>query len=189
MISIARAPKAGLVLVSKNVVLANATSNLEMAVRRAPTTLKPHPLYTVNVDGVLDKRLLARCKRTAWQYILVQGGDPIGLAEVASNRDGRPGRLAYAARYSDEYAKVMLAAMEAARVELENSPKDYALRILRAPAIYLQAVWMHAKDDDVFFPIAPVPAAIEPNKRITEAELTERLLPLARQRAAANDRG
>jgi hypothetical protein len=188
-ITIAPAPAKGLKLVQANILPEDNHIALLAAVKHKPRPLIPHPVYTTSIDAVFQNRLLEASRPTAWQYILAHGQEPYLLAEVASNRQGRPLGLAYAASYERDYAQKTCDAMKAAHAQLNDSEKEYELRVLRAPTLYFRAVWLHAKDDDVLFPIAPVPVEIKANEAITAAALTEALLPLAKQRTQGSDRG
>jgi hypothetical protein len=85
-----------------------------------------------------------------------------------------------AAFFTGPYTKSLLDAIRQA----ESHPDDggpYELRVLRAPAVYLYAVWLHresAPSADRLFVAAPAPLKMDTSHAFTEQELVNGLQPL-----------
>jgi hypothetical protein len=180
------APSAPLVALVEKV--APAADLLEKAPPARVPTLQialPHPLYTAKI-GDLDGKFLASARRTAWQYVVVEGESPHSVAETRWRAS--TGSLVYAARYSRGYAEEMVRTIGTAEALPEVAAADYELRILRAPSLSLLAVWLHGPKDLILL-IRRAPATLKDNVLITESELTAALRPLAEQRQNVSDRG
>jgi hypothetical protein len=173
-------PDLGLALVQDNVPpLLGAVHGLDGAGPALQVAL-PYPIYTAPLESVLQNRLLASAKQTAWQYVVYAEQAPVGVAEVAlETAPEAVAPLSYAAYHSDTYAAMVLHAIEAAVDAVRPSGKDYGLRILRAPSLTLLAVWLHGPED-LLFPIRPT-------RGVSEQELTEALRPVAQTRLTATD--
>jgi hypothetical protein len=143
----------------------------------APAGLSaPHPVYTASAQHVIDGGVLAAAQLTGWRSIVSKDGQPVAALES----DG-----------SVHQGPFVAGTVDAARVAEERfggDARDFELRLLRIPAAYTVALWLHAPDDDVLIPLAPAPPSLRPNQPVSEAEFTAALQPLAQARLTSPDR-
>jgi hypothetical protein len=83
-------------------------------------------------------------------------------------------------------------AITSAEQEDRVRDSDFALRLLRVPALHLTALWLRGTDGtDVIVPLAPAPRPFEPNRSYDAEEFAARAAELAgaaRKRGRAVDR-
>jgi len=152
-----------------------------------PETLahsEPHPVYVATLDDLAAGKLLANAKQTAWRYLLVQHDEVVAEAELTAGRGAAKG--AKSARHKNlEFAGLTHGPFVGATVDglhmAENLPQiakaDYELRLLKVPAVYLVALWLHRGDEDILVPIGQPPAGLKKNKAYTEAGVIRALRP------------
>src|SRR5689334_1232278 len=190
-IRIAEAPSAGLDLVRKNAIFDDGLVEnvFEIAGKsHEPEIRKPHPVYTATIQGLHDGNFLQSAKLSAWQYLILRDGAPHSLCEVAANDRGGPAGMAYAAHYARSYAAAVAAAMAKAIDAVSHADTLYDVRLLRAPALSLRAIWLHSDHDDLVLPIARVPVDLEPGEPVSEESLKAALQSLADKRLHQNNR-
>ncbi len=163
---------------------------LAMAANAAPAAVfdeinASYPIYTASSERLADGTFLTSAELTAWQYVIGPDDGLQGLAEVAAVDGVRPS-LSYAAYYEASSAQRLLEVIRRADAEAETG--DYDLRILRAPDLFLVAVWLHAEDgNDVLLPVN-APSVLRGAERLRADELTAALQPLAQVRFNTSDR-
>ncbi len=52
---------------------------------------------------------------------------------------------------------------------------DYELRLLKVPAVYLVALWLHGGNEDILIPLGQPPAGLKKNRPYTEAGIIRAL--------------
>jgi hypothetical protein len=141
---------------------------------------QPHCVYNATIADVLSARVLANAVETSWRVFLVhQDNEPFAAAEVAGESLSHVNEGAFVAGTAS--------AMVAAEQFAAGSHRDYELRLLRIPALYVKAVWLHAPDDDVLIPSAPAPEPLVANQTYDEKGFTDALRPLAETRNSVAD--
>jgi hypothetical protein len=140
--------------------------------------LKPYPLYTSGLRELLAGRFLESARRTSWQYVVVIGGEPLQLAEVRGSEN-------FAGLFSEAVVDALLDVTNAAENLSFVQEANYELRILRAPDLYLTAVWLHREGEDWLLPVRPAPARLQAGSILNEAQLVRALRPLAEARSTA----
>src|SRR4029450_4685921 len=58
---------------------------------------------------------------------------------------------------------------------------DCELRLLKVPAVYLAALWLHGAKDDLLIPMGDPPGGLKPNEAYTEAAVKEALRGIVEQ--------
>lgn len=145
------------------------------------TTAAPHAVYTADSQN-LEAGLLASARLTAWQYVVFQGDQVHGIAEIAIVGKSRKG-LSYATYYSAEYGQWMVDTVAAAE-RLASTGPDYELRILRVPALSVLAVWLHDQEGqhDRVLPVVDVIPNLNRCDALDEGKLLEALKAIAANR-------
>jgi hypothetical protein len=104
-----------------------------------------------------------------------------------------PTRAAVPAQLTEgAFVRATAEALRAAEERPEVRETTFELCLLRAPALYLVTLWLHAADrDDLFVPLHPAPAPLEAGRPYREeefAEIAARLADEALDRERAADR-
>lgn len=118
----------------------------------APETLQatePHPVYTIALDDVRAGKLVEAAVHTSWRYLLTSGGRAHAAAEhTADPQAAEPGVHVTVG----PHVQGTLDAVHAALALPEVGAADYELRVLRVPALYFVALWLHGPEE-LFVPI------------------------------------
>lgn len=144
-----------------------------------PAIGAPHRVFVATLDDVRFNRLLANAKEAAFGYLVIAGDRVLSAAELTA---GAAGVAVHAS--SGPLASATLDAINDVAVNLARA-RDYEVRLLRVPAAYLIAVWLHG-DDDVLIPLEPAPPGVFAGAPTDEARLTAALQPLVDGRAATS---
>lgn len=124
-----------------------------------------HRVFAATIDDVRGGKLLAGAREGAIGELLV--------GERVAAREGE-------ALHEGPFAAATLDAIEGVAAEVARTV-DYEVRLLRIPALYLAAVWLHG-DDEVLIPLSPTPPGVAANEPYDEARLVAALLPLIPER-------
>jgi hypothetical protein len=150
--------------------------------------------YFLRAQSDKSRGLLASAKLTSWQYLVLYNGASLGAAELVvrgaggdvrdtmptSESGDSPPSMKLASFFTGPYTRSVLDTIRIAEA-LHSDLGPHELRILRAPAVYLYAVWLHLRSDptaDRLIPAAPAPGRLEANQVLTEEELVTQLEPL-----------
>jgi hypothetical protein len=118
----------------------------------------PHQVFTMGLDDITGAGGLDRAQAAGWRYLVEDGGQPIASAETTVAQDG-----------TEEVAQInegpFAAATDKAVKIIRKLPKlqarGYELRLLRIPAVYLMALWLHSAEEDLLVPLEPSPIGKE----------------------------
>ena len=171
---------------AEDVLAANVTDILRE--RRVPHGMKtemhpeevshsePHPVYVAGLDDLAEGKLLAAAKQTGWRYLLVHGDAAVGEAELSAGTRAPKG--AKSARSKEPqflglthgpFTAATIDALHAAERLPQIEKADYEMRLLKVPAVYLVALWLHGDSEDILIPLGQPPAGLRKNKSYTEA--------------------
>ncbi|MGH7439784.1 MAG: hypothetical protein ACRENE_29180 [Polyangiaceae bacterium] len=124
----------------------------------------PHPVYDVPSESILSGNGFDEARIVAWRYLLTRGPKVVGAAEVS----GGTKRMAkaFAGVHRGPFAEATASILE----EIESSPEfsagEHELRMVRIPAFYVMALWLHAHGaDDLVVPLPPAPAYLHAGER------------------------
>jgi len=143
---------------------------------------EPHPVYVAGLDDLADGKLLAAAKQTGWRYLLVHGDAAVGEAELSA--ETRAPRGAKSARSKEPqflglthgpFTAATIDALHAAERLPQIEKADYELRLLKVPAVYLVALWLHSGSEDILIPLGQPPAGLKKNRPYTEAGIIRAL--------------
>ncbi len=131
-----------------------------------------HPVYAGSAQDIVDGRLLASAQLAGWRAIVSKDGEPLAAAEVTSAM-----QLAYV--NEGPFVAGTAEAVMVAEARFAGDARDYEWGLLRVPAGYTIALWLHAEDTDVFIPVAPAPAPLRANEAMEEGAFADALRPAA----------
>ena len=100
----------------------------------------PHPVFVVGLEALLQG-LRPPKKPSAWEYLIVEGGEVRGAAETTA------GNLGFAfAGFDSGWMPRAIARVVRSAGQLPAG--DYQFRLLRIPAVHLTGVWFHGDRAD-----------------------------------------
>ncbi len=141
----------------------------------------PHRNYVVTLDEIAKGQLLTAAKPGAWRYLIVDKNKGIGELEMVSSVDEHGSEVIerFVALHHSEAAQSTLDALNTAESSGVVQDGDYEVRFIRIAALYFDAVWLHAKNRDVFIPIFDRFRSLRKGKAYSESDIVGVLQPLA----------
>ena len=144
-----------------------------------------HPVYFVPLDALAQGKLLQAAKQTSWRYLLVQNGAAVAEAELSAGsrraKGGKSRTLEFASLTHGPFAGATVDALAAAERLPQVARQEYELRLLKIPAVYFVALWLHAANDDILIPMGQPPGGLKRNEPYTEAAVVAALRDSAAQ--------
>jgi hypothetical protein len=144
----------------------------------------PLPVYNLGLDDLVADRPPSENSLTGWRYPISVDNRVVASAEVATE----PGNAN--PRFSSVNQGPFDPAIETALERLASSGEttQHSVRLLRIPALYLMALWLHSDDqDDRYQPLPPAPTPLRAGESYSWSELREALLQQARDRLEFDD--
>ncbi len=161
---------------------------LAVARSTTPTASTPLPVYHLGADAIAEQRGLAAAKHVGWLTTVRNGTEIMGSLEFAPRKRGRSDAppvqftsFAKGALHRGLAKAVDVAAKHAQR-------RKVRARILRAPAVYLLALWLTEGNEDALLPVAPAPPPLEAGKLVPAAQALAALAEAAKQAYAGDER-
>lgn len=137
---------------------------------------RPHRVYTIGRDALLRDELLSAARPVAWRYLLVTQDAAISAAELNVTGDGE---LVFSEVNEGPFVQATIETLSAAEALDEVQRGDFELRLLKIPAVYVVALWLHSDTSDLIVPMTPVPAGVSSGHVYSPTDLLEALRPLA----------
>jgi hypothetical protein len=131
----------------------------------------PHAVYNLTLDAAKNgKTDVARL--SGWRFLLAVDDNVLASAETRSEGGGQ----AFSHVNAGPFVAGTVDALAAAERIAEADERQFELRLLNVPALYLMAVWLRPSEGEgVFVPAAPVPAGFEANRGYGESEFGDAL--------------
>ncbi|MFL6115777.1 MAG: hypothetical protein ACJ786_31180 [Catenulispora sp.] len=140
----------------------------------------PHQVFTVGLDAITSGAGLAAAQPVGWRFLVMNNGQLVASAETTQAPDGTN----EASQFTEG---PFVDATDKALHDLRKLPQleaaGFELRLLRIPALYVMALWLHAPTTDLLVPLAPSPFKKE-GKLLPPAEFFADLSELAADAAA-----
>jgi hypothetical protein len=150
-----------------------------------------HPVYYVPLDALADGKLLDAAKQASWRYLLVQDDAPVAEVELSVGRRGAKGAgakpLEFLGLTHGPFTAATVESLGAAERLPQVAAADYELRLLKVPAVYLAALWLHGAKDDILIPMGDPPGGLKKNKPYTEAAVIKALRGIVQQTKGFQD--
>ncbi len=155
---------------------------IALASSAAPAVATPLPVYHVGADALAERRGLAAATHVGWIATVRNGSEVMGSLELSPSAPSgaaplRFGSFAQGPLHNGIASAVALAGKQAGR-------KRVRARLLRAPAVYLLALWLTDGNTDTLVPIGPAPAPLRSGEPLSAAEALNALADIARQALA-----
>lgn len=157
---------------------------LSLAGRARPAVSALVRVFHLGADAVAAGNGLAAAQPAGWLTTLATNGEVRGTIELVPDKPPRKGAAASAGvRFggftTGPLQRGMAAALDAATKAAGRN--EVEVSVLRAPALYLLALWLHDTSGDRLVPIAPCP----PSLKAGETYAAERALSLLAESAKA----
>jgi hypothetical protein len=149
------------------------------------TIAEPHRWYSVGLTDLASGHLVSAATSRSWRYILLQGTNAVGVAQV-SDADAKAGNaLQFSGLWDTCFSKETLEALRIAETLPQVKKQDYELRFLDSPGVLFSAVWLHGKSDDIIVPVPPTFGRWNTYQPYSEAQIIKFLKPEAKKKLKA----
>jgi len=122
----------------------------------------PHKVFVLDADDIVNGRMLDVAQLVAWRFLLLDNQTPIAAVELSC--DGKGNNLKFASVNVGPFVVGTRAAiLQAEGLDVVNEG-EYDLRALRAPSVYVMAIWLKDRQGtkDLLIPITPSNQAVAP---------------------------
>lgn len=159
-----------------------STKGLRGARKEGLDVSTPHQVFTMGLDDVVAGAGLERAQPGGWRYLVEDSGQLLASAEGDINEDGE-----FEVSHFTEgpFVAATDKAVKAVRKLPQLVAAGFELRLLRIPALYVMALWLHSPAADLLVPLAPSPIGKD-GKAMPAAEffadLTGKARPAGRQK-------
>lgn len=167
---------------------ATRTMTIGGAEPRELDAVLPLQVYTLGLDAIETGDLTA-ATAVGWRYLLMRREHPIAAVELDApiGRGGKPGRLRFSHFNEGPFVEESLRAVSQAENMDETAVDDFEIRILRIPALFVMAVWLHGDKKDILLPMPPTHEQLNPNEPYTAKKFLSRLTKPSQERATFDD--
>ena len=114
----------------------------------------PHQIFTIGLDDITSGAGLDKAQPVGWRYLVTASGKTVASAETTTSPDGTQ----EVSQFTDG---PFVAATDKAVKDVGKLPQvgavGFELRLLRIPALYMMALWLHAPTTDLLVPLPPSP--------------------------------
>lgn len=137
--------------------------------------VEPLQVFTLGLDDLLAKRDLPAAKSTGWLFLVQDSNQTVASAEAVPTGTGD--EQVVSALNEGRAVGATADAIRTVRNLPEVSKDDYELRILRVPALYVTALWLHktAGTGDLIVPLAPSPVDAKTGEAAPASQLIDEL--------------
>jgi hypothetical protein len=146
----------------------------------------PHAVYDLHADEIAAGKSLASAHAAGFRYLVGPQATPVAAAEVVTEGLGTARAVA-----NINYGPFVASSARALQ-QIENLSAartgSYEVRLLRFSAIPVVALWLKsdAGGEDIVYPLAPAPAALQAEKAYKPEEFLAAIMPIAKARAQSH---
>jgi hypothetical protein len=154
--------------------LRNAVGPLQIA--------QSHQVFTLGLKDLTAGRGLQAAQQAGWRFLIHDAEKVVAAAETAATGADH----VFAGFNEGPFVASTAEAIRSAQALPEVERERFELRLLRIPALYFTAVWIHnpAGTGDLLMPVAPAPDGIVPGRAVPAAPLLAQLATKAEAAAA-----
>ncbi|MFC3965390.1 hypothetical protein [Nocardia jiangsuensis] len=136
----------------------------------------PHQIFTLGLDDITAGAGLEAAQPVGWRYLVVDGSQIIASAETTLAPDGTEEMSQFT---EGPFVLATDRALKVVRKLPQLAAAGFELRLLRIPALYVMALWLHSPISDILAPLDPTPIGKE-GKPVLAAQFLSELAELAR---------
>jgi len=144
----------------------------------------PHPMFAAPLDRLAaGDRIADAAELVGWRALLEEDQRVVAAVELPGREAGAGGAVVNRSGFVESTVTTLRGAERHERAGTER----LELRLLRANALYLLALWLHPTDggDDLFFPLAPAPPPLRAETAYEREPFENEVAELARSIASA----
>jgi hypothetical protein len=132
----------------------NAAYEMEKGGSETLDLTAPHKIFFVGLKDVAKGHVLSAAKFVGWRYIIVRGESPLAAAELGVDELG--GGLEFSQINHGPFVGSTVRGVSVAE-ELDSvRTNNYEPRLLKIPALYIIALWLHSySEPDMLIPLPP----------------------------------
>jgi hypothetical protein len=158
----------------------NGARDLALAATQSVT--RPFPVYELGLDDLASGKGLEAAFLVAWRYLLAANDQIHQAAEIFPDPQSGGSRFGF---LTTGYVQGVEEAFRLAEQLPAVGKNPYEIRVLRAPALYVVALWLKdlQGDEDRFIVIPPAFAPVQVLHPYSTEELLALLHPLAAHKA------
>jgi hypothetical protein len=143
-----------------------------------PQTDAPLEVFSLGLDDVIEKDL-SKAKATGWRYTVSSQEQPFAAAEI----DALGGdELQFSHLNTGPFVLETVNTLKQAEGLEAAIHTEYEARILKIPALYVMALWMHSDGDDILIPMPPTNDNLNPKQPYSPADFFAALVSPAKSR-------
>lgn len=143
----------------------------------------PLQVYTMDLKDVINNDL-SKASGTSWRYHILREDEPVAAAEVSASKNSK---VQFSHFNRGPFVEETIRAILQAESLNEVIKNDYEARILRIPALYVMALWLHNKNDDILIPMPPTNEYLIAKKTYSRKEFFDTLNSAAQSRIEFDD--
>lgn len=144
----------------------------------------PHQVFLMGLIDVIEASL-DKAQPIGWRYIVLRGEQPVAAAEIEGTEARR--RLQFSNFNEGPFVLESVKGIALAEKLPEMEKEDFVLRLLRIPALYVMALWIHGDNREILIPLEPTHDLLVPNRKYTPTQFFRQLASAAEQRAEFDD--
>ncbi|GAB2664984.1 hypothetical protein [Nocardia goodfellowii] len=135
----------------------------------------PHQIFSMGLDDIVDGAGLEAAQPVGWRYLVVDGAQIVASAETTQAPDGTQEMSQFT---EGPFVLATDRTLKMVRKLPELAATGFELRLLRIPALYVMALWLHASTADILVPLDPSPIGKE-GKPVSSVQFLSELAELA----------
>jgi hypothetical protein len=114
----------------------------------------PHNVYLLRSTDIVQRRNLDRARLAAWRFLIQYANSTLAAIEFSCDSQGQ--NLRFASLDTGPFAQATRDAVKLAEGLTSVQAGSYELRVLKAPSVYVMALWLKSLQggDDIVIPIA-----------------------------------
>lgn len=116
----------------------------------------PHQVFVMGPDAAEAGGSLDRARPMGWRFLVESGGEVIASAESPEGPE-QPEGAGEPSFSEGQIVASTAGAVKAARALPQLANAGFDLRLLRIPAMYQNALWLHSPHADLLIPLEPSP--------------------------------
>ncbi len=133
----------------------------------------PHKVFHLSGEQLLRLKNTAAFEDHDRQYLIVNEKEIIAVAGIVETADKK-----YSVKFNyGEYVTFLKDTL--IKLESIENKNTYNFSIIKIPALYIMAVWLQAKNENLFMPFGTSPAEMESYKLYSEEEFFAILINLS----------
>lgn len=153
-------------------------------IQNSPSTHRPHLIRTIGLSDLVGSNNLDEARNIGWRFLATATSGRKISVEIDDTSDHNYHALLNQGPFVESTEQVL--------EYLQNEPLvqqgTYTFSILKIPALYVMALWLHDQsgNSDQLIPLSPHPNTLTSGRLYTVEEFVDALRESARQKLSSN---